>query len=499
MTDPTPASLPRAVSRLAIGAAVAVAAFWLVRLAGFAGTSIFFVDECWHAVVAQAMAASRGLLTSTTALMADRYELDYPPLFHLANAVLAGSVGPRAFIWFNLGVAVFLLGLILIGPGGLLDPIQRASVALVLTATPLFAMYGLRFYAEMLTALLFFASWWWFAVALRTLRIRDAAIAGIAGGLLVWTKQVGWLVLALYGGYFLWTCLRRDTAARRVAAWVVGLALAVSAPYAILTVARGEHPWLFAYPLRHAALWHAVMAGAEVPRRVFLSTLWATYGPLPFILAVLPLGLAFKGAARRAYPHWPLVILLVLLAAVFVVDRRLVERHTLFLLPLAAVLGVDALTRWGGARATLAGFVVVAFIAVHHVSTMPNYRVGFNPSRDFAQMAEVIRRYTPPDAKILTPWWVEVRYHTGRQVLWPVPNLDDPPLDLVVDQEAGAWDLRLRARTITHLLLDDRYVAERPGLGFSRQTWDHLTRLSAEGRVRPLARAGPYRLFEVIQ
>ena len=88
-------------------------------------------------------------------------------------------------MYLNLAIALALLGLILIGPGTLLAPMQRASLALGLLATPLFAMYSVRFYVEMLTAAVFFCSWWWFAAALRNGRRHDAVLSGIATGLFV--------------------------------------------------------------------------------------------------------------------------------------------------------------------------------------------------------------------------------------------------------------------------------------------------------------------------
>jgi hypothetical protein len=480
---------------LAIAAALAVIVAF--RLIGFARTSTFFADECWHALVARMMAEAHGLVTTTTAMMAGRFHMDYPPLFHLLGAAWSIWLGAPALVYFNLVVALGLLALILIGPGRLLDPMPRASLALVLTATPLFAMYSVRFYVEMLTAAVFFCSWWWFTKALRDGLRRDAVISGIATGLLVWTKQTGLLVFGLYAAYLAWTIVRGDRARRATAAWVVGIAAIFAAAYFGVTLARGENPLLFVVSPGHRDAWSAAMAGVAVPRLLFLHTLWATYGVLPLALLLLPVAVLVTNR-RREYPYGPLLALLGILILVFLVDRRLTERHTLFLLPLIAFLGVDALTRLGGRQGTWAGFVLILLAAGAHVVTMPNYRLHFNPSRDFVEMARTITQRTPPDSIIASIWWVELRYHTGRKVLWPLPNLDDPPVELFHEQSADSWYERARARGLDYLLIDDRYISEGPVMAFSRQMLANFDALSRDGRVKPIARSGPLRLFQVL-
>jgi hypothetical protein len=214
------------------------------------------------------------------------------------------------------------------------------------------------------------------------------------------------------------------------------------------------------------------------------------------VLLAIPLAL-LATSKRREYPHAPLVALFASIALVFLLDQRIVERHTLLLLPLVAFLGLDALKRLAGSRGTLAGVAVIALVAGWHVFSMPNYRVPFNPSRHFADMARTIVQQTPRDATIVTVWWAEVRYHTGRPTLWPVANLDDPPVDLFEDQSSEIWYERLRARNIDYLLVDDRYIAERPGFGFSRSTLANLEALTRVGRAQLVARAGPLSLFQV--
>ncbi len=465
-----------------------------VRLIGFAGTSVLFVDECWHAMAARMMAEAGGLVTTTTAMVVGRFHLDYPPLFHLLSAVGYSGVGSSIFVYFNLAVAAALVALILVGPGGLFDPVQRASLALALVGTPLFTMYSLRFYAEMLTTALFFCSWWWFVAALRNDRRRDAVIAGMATGLLVWTKQTGFLVLGLYGAFWVWTFVRGDRAQRRTATWVVAVAALMAAAYVGVMLGRGENPVMFALPTNHPDLWSASMV--RVPFRVFFHTLWATWGVLPFVLLFLPVAVLATNK-RHDYPYAPLVALLGLLVAVFLIDRRLVERHTLFLLPVIAFLGVDALTRLGGRPGTWAGFAMILAAALGHVFTMPNYRVNFNPSRDVVEMVRTIVQRTPPDATIASVWWAELRYHTGRQVLWPLPNLEDPPLELFNEQAAGTWYERARARKLDYVLVDDRYVSEGASFGMSWPLLANLDALTRDARVILLARAGPLRLFQV--
>ena len=483
------------IGRAALVVTAGVAAATFFRLTGFAATAILFTDECWHALVALAIVGAKGLVTTTTAVLAEPLPLDYPPLFHLLTAVGYVVVGLPVFFYLNLVVAAGLLVLVLIGPGRLLDPVQKGSVALALLATPLFVMYNLRLYTEMLTTLVFFGSWWWFAKALRDGRKQDAFWSGIFTGLLVWTKQTGLVVLGFYGLVLLWTVVRKQRARSQVLAWIVGPAAVIAAGYLGPTFARGEHPLLFAYPTQHAELWSAHMI--YVPLSIFWDTLKATYGTITLVMLGLPVAILLA-RDRRGYPYHYLVVLLALLALMFFIDRRIVERHTLLLLPLAAFLAVDALQRLGGRPATLAGFLVLLSMAIHHVATMPNYRVNFNPSKEFMQMTATIAQNTPPHARIVTQWFSEVRYYTGRELLWPVPTSDDPPVELFTEQSSDLWYQRLQARKVDYLLIDDRYIADRTEFRFSRATLANLDALTRQGRARLAASAGALRLFQIV-
>ena len=83
---------------VALAAAAVLAVMFAFRSIGFARTSIFFVDECWHALVVRMMAEAHGLVTTTTAMMAGRFHMDYPPLFHLLGAVGYAWAGPSALV-----------------------------------------------------------------------------------------------------------------------------------------------------------------------------------------------------------------------------------------------------------------------------------------------------------------------------------------------------------------------------------------------------------------
>ncbi|MFZ5862936.1 MAG: ArnT family glycosyltransferase [Nitrospirota bacterium] len=467
----------------------------VARLTGFASTAFFSVDECWHALVTRIMAASGGLVTTTTEIMRDPYHLDYPPLFHAIGAALYNLFGPSAWFYLNIAIGATLLGFIVLGRNALVGPVERSALALALLATPLFAMYSLRFYVEMLTAALFCVSWWRLALVLQHAARRDAIVSGAATGLLVWTKQTGLLILAVYLVVWCWVLAVGPTPKRRAMTWLVGIAGLFSVTYLGVMWIRGENPLLFLMPTRHAEVWASAMDAAQVPYGIFFDTIRATWGLVPMVLLAVPVALlVIRG--RRNYPYLIHLSLLAALILVFLVDRRLVERHTLFLLPLIAFLGVDALSRFGR-PVLLSGAAVIALFATVHVVTMPNYRINFNPSRNFAEMLRVIASTTDPNATVVTEWWAEVRYHTGRQVLWPMPNLDDPPVDLFNASTADQWHERLRDRQIDYLLIDARYVSEEVGIGYSRPLLSLIPPLLAEGRLQLVAERGPLSLFRV--
>jgi 4-amino-4-deoxy-L-arabinose transferase-like glycosyltransferase len=498
-----PVAAPQGLSRpskaapyVATAVALSLIALGAIRLSGFASTAIFGVDECWHALVARIMAVSGGWVTTTTDMMRGTFHMDYPPLFHLIGAGVYLFAGPQSWPYLNLAIAALLLGTIVLGRDSLVGPVERSGVALTLVATPLFAMYSVRFYTEMLTAAVFFVSWWWLALVLRDARRRDAIVSGIATGLFVWTKQTGLLVLGLYGVIWAWIMIVGPGSTRRAMTWLVAIATLFAVAFLGLMWGRGENPLLFAMPTSHPEVWSAAMgAGVRVPHGIFFDTLRSTWGILPFILLLLPfVAVGIRG--WRDYPYFIHLLLAAVLIAVFLIDRRLVERHTLFLVPLIAFLGVDALARLGR-PALLAGCAAIAVFAAVHVATMPNYRVNFNPSRNFAEMMRVISTTTAPDATIATVWWVEVRYHTGRNVLWPLPHLDDPPVELFDAPTADQWYERLRNRRIDYLLVDARYVGEEMGLGYSRPLLAHVPTLVSQGHMALAAARGPLSLYQV--
>lgn len=491
-----PLVLQQRAGALALVAAGAVAVIALARWAGFVQIAVFFADECAHALVARTMAETGRLTLPPNALMAGSLHFDYPPLFHVLNALNYRVMGPEAFPYVNIVLAGLLFIVVLWGPGGLLDSVQRAGIALVLIGTPLFVMYSVRFYAEMLTVLIFFCSWWWFAKTLRDHRRIDAIVSGVATGFLVWTKQTGLLVLGFYGLVLLWSVLMRQAARLRVMLWLLGTAVPIVIAYLAVAIMKGDNPLVFAFPTKHPELWAATMKAVQVPRSIFLDTLWVTYGWIPVALLLAPLAVLASGQ-RRNYPYGPLVAMVAFIAIVFWFDHRVVERHTLLLLPLVAFLAVDALARLAGPRGVLAGVIVMLAVSVHHLVVMPNYRVQFNPSRNFVQISNVIKTQTPLEATILTMWWAETRYHTGRNVIWPSSNLDDPPVELWSAETENDWYTRLRARGIDHLLVDDRYLLEHPGMGFSRQTSAATQALTKDGRARLVAKKGALTLYQL--
>src|SRR5262245_12319420 len=181
---PTRSGTPATAAALLEVAVLAVAAWHLVALWHEATPALLANDECFHAYLAEWIAA-HGSLPRTLPEFYSGLPYFYPPLLHVLGAVAIKLAGPGALKYLNVVLTgVMLLVLRALPIPGVPAAARRVAV-LACTLTPVLSLFAVRFYAEALAtalAVLFVA----LLLRMRALEgagtIRDAVVLGLVVG-----------------------------------------------------------------------------------------------------------------------------------------------------------------------------------------------------------------------------------------------------------------------------------------------------------------------------
>lgn len=404
-------------------ALVAIAAVHLVLLWRQAAPAAFSSDECFHAYLAEWIAAHRSFPRELPEFYSG-LPYFYPPLFHLLGAALHAVAGPDSLRYLNVlltgALVVVLRALPIPGvPAG-----ARRTAVLVVLATPALSFYAVRFYAEALATLL--------AVLVTVLLLRlharpgsgtRAAVGlGLAAGAALLAKQPALLLpvlLALLTAIHLARGARREARAMAVA---LGVALLVALPF----FARNQI--LFGSPLYPPLATDAQRALDAMNRRlftlpppVFYRNAVATIGPLVVALAAGTLGW------RVVRGRLDLVTGLLAACFAFVAIGPLIPmfqpRH---LNPVTTVMGLLAAIalfgdlrrfRWAPAAVQIALLGWAAFAATR----LTGLRAGLDAAPGDRAAYRAIAEQVPAGAVVLSRLTYDTFYYSRRPATWPVP------------------------------------------------------------------------------
>jgi len=429
-----------ALSRALDVALLALALGCLVALWREAAPAWLASDECFHAYLAEWIAAHASL-PRTLPEFYSGLPYFYPPLLHLIGAAVVQLAGVHALRYLNVVLSGLLfLSLYAIPVPGLSRGARRCALLLCLASRSL-ALFAVRFYAETLATLLAAV------VVLLLLRARtrpgfgNALLLGLAVGAALLAKQPAGVLpvlLALLAGIDL-VRGRRDTARS------MGIALAASLVVAIPYFVRNA--MLFGGPSyppiatpAQATLDAMNTRLFSLPAPMFYRNSLGFMGPLVPWLALLALGY------RVVRGRFDLVTGLLAATFAFILLApwvpRFQPRHLNPVTAIQAVLGsivlVEALAKHP--RLLLAVQALLLVWGVVFVVRLGGLRTGVDATPEDREMYRAIAAQVPPEALVLSRATYDTWYYARRPATWPIPWGETAgQLELFTTRDPGAF------------------------------------------------------------
>ena len=474
------------LSRISDAAVVLLALVSLVLLWRRAAGAVFQTDECFHAHVAQWIAA-HGRLPREVPELYSGFAYFYPPLFHIVGAVSVAIAGVASLPFLNVILTGLLYLLLVAVPFAGVQRTPRLWTIVILVANASLSAYVLRFYAETLATLLAVL----FILLLLRLRARqrplDGIAVGLAAGLALVEKQPFVLfpaLLALLAAIYAFRHERRLMNALLIA---LGVSVVVSAPFFIRNQILFRSPF---YPAASSAAQQALdalntrmfsvppgefyrlallVAGPVIPWLAVAALIWSLVrGPRDLTSGVLALCLAFTVTA-------PLV-------------HRFEARHLNPFIAVTALLSClvlyDALAR-RRAICNAAQWALIAW-AAFTLYRQPNVRPQMNAPPVLMEAFRAVKQNVPAGSTVLSLWTYDTFYYSGRNATWPIPwSRSAEQLPLFEGLDPDHFLATLDRESIDYLLVPRSPPPPQfNGGNYPRPFVDSMVRLLEAGRLR---------------
>jgi 4-amino-4-deoxy-L-arabinose transferase-like glycosyltransferase len=453
------------------GSILAYFLYYFYKIYSFLRVTHFWSDESVHAMVSGVIYNTHKIPTFfPEEVVYGQHSWPYQPLFHVLAAFIIPFGGIEGLKYFNLVLLIGFILAIYTLMRKFYGRVEAAVACLLLSLSPAIVESTVRFMVEDLSMMLFFFSFFFLVLALEKGEDNGGigwpyvTVSGLATGLLLLSKQTGYVILAFYVVLLAWFFIRRRGSVRTVLA-VVGISVVVFAPYAI---------WAFFNDLGLIALVKDKLVGGrqqaeymkEVMRtfeqydsalREFSVRFYRGNGIVISLSAFLPLFYFIKVRARD-YPYNYFFLMLFCLSAVMVVWHITYSRHTVTLLPLLSFLVAYSLSRIIDKKVVqAAALVFLLAVNVYSTYSMPNYRMYWNAPPGFRHLAEKIKR-DPSQGRVLTINSVDTYMYTGKPALWPHVLLKNKPLDLFKTRDSGEFRRLLKKYDVRYVFIWKRFI-----------------------------------------
>jgi 4-amino-4-deoxy-L-arabinose transferase-like glycosyltransferase len=484
-------------------------AYYFYKIYSFLGETYFWSDENVHAYISSVISKTHQIPFVLPEEIYGMREFSYPPMFHILSAIAMAIAGFSILKYINL----ILLICFVIGSYVLIRRYygnHEASIAcLLLSLSAVTAINTIRFMTDMLSMVLIFFSFFFVLLSLKESKKSLAVIAGLSTGLLLLTKQIGIVVLSFYGLLFAWFLLRKARDAWIVLT-VVGVSVCIYLPYFLLTIINNVEvfgflsAWLGDVEEKPKWAIEAVRSFQQSESSLLeFAILFLGYnGIILSISILLPLYYFIKVRSKDS-PHHYIFGMLIYLAGAMVIWHITNARHTIVLLPLLTFLVGYSFVRIARKRyVKSAARVLLLIISFYVVYQMPDLRQRFNAHEEFRKIVSIIKEDDFHDGRVFSIHAFDVLMYTGKPVIWPYPDLENIPLDLVETQDAEDFYRLLKKYQIKYILIDSRYVVSDTFMGRNYPEYFHnnCITLSEEGKISyvALSKSNTFLLLRVI-
>jgi 4-amino-4-deoxy-L-arabinose transferase-like glycosyltransferase len=465
--------------------------YYFYRLYSFLGETYFWADENFHAYISYLILATHQIPFILPDAIYGSFENSYPPLFHILSALVWSLTG----IWALKYINIVLLFLILLSFYILIrkyyGPTEGIITCLVLSLSPIVASYTLRFMTDMLSMGLMAFSFFFILLGLKKTEKFFAIISGVFTGLLMLTKQVGFVVFGFYVMLFLWLIFMKKRKDSRVMLCAIGVTSCIYVPYLILSIFNKVNVLNFlVFWVGNESEW--ATEAIKSFRRYdfsFKEFVYLFYHGNGFVLSLslLLTAVYFIKVRMKEPPIHYIFVMVVYLAGIMVLWHITSTRHTIALLPPIAFLTGYVLTKISDKKMIRqAEILLLLVIALYSTYRMPNYRQLNNAGQSFLTLTKLVSEDNSKKGRIFCIYAFDVLMYTGKPVIWPFPNLNDIPVALVEKQKSGEFHKLLKEYQIKYIVIDKTRIkrTERfDGMSYPHYFIHNCNLLGQQGKI----------------
>jgi len=466
--------------------------YYLFQLYASLDNTFFWADENKHAYICSLVYKTHQLPIILPDDLYGDYRWSYPPLFHILGAAFMGIAGPSALKFFNLILLLIFLPSFYILIRKHYGNNEAVVACLLITLSPVLAINTIRLTTEMLSMLCIFLSFFFMLVAIKKTDKFYAIVAGLFTGMLMLSKQAGFVVLGFYVLLLCWF-FWKDKKSFKVLLFVIGVSVSIYSPYLIWAIYNKVEVLGFVsvfLGLAEKPEWSAVALNSfkkyDSGLMEFAHLFYKGNKLVVTVSLLLPL-YHFIRSRFKDEPQNYIFILLIYLALIMMAWHITNKRHTIILLPLIAFLVGYAVNQIATNKLLIKALIMLLlFLAGYMTFQMPNYRQKSNGPEEFIDMAELIKTDDSSDFRILCLRKFDAIMYTQKPVIWPHPKLGKIPIDLVEKQSAEKLLAVFKKYQIKYVLIEtplivksDKFYAGRYPLYFVRA----CERLERQGKV----------------
>jgi hypothetical protein len=315
---------------------------------------------------------------------------------------------------------------------------------------------------DMLSMVLIFFSAFFFLQALEKENKRHAILSGLTTGLLLLSKQTGIIVLSFYFFIFFWL-LWKDKNGSKIMLYILVASLVIYVPYLVWALHHQIDVFGFlSLFLGNKPEWASLAVKSfrryESSLKEFAYLFYTGNGLIMTISLLIPICYIIKSRAKELSYNCIFALLMYLMLAMSVWHITN-TRHTLSLLPILTFLVGYGITRLFRKKALINFTIIFLFIvSAHSLYKMPNWRLQYNAPIEFMKLTDIIKKDQTSNGRTLVIYAFDTLMYTRRNVIWPYPNLNEIPIDLVEKQTAPQLYTLFKKYQIDYILIDTRFI-----------------------------------------
>jgi 4-amino-4-deoxy-L-arabinose transferase-like glycosyltransferase len=382
--------------------------------------------------------------------------------------------GPSALKYFNLILLFIFLTSFYILIQKHYGRNEARIACLLATLAPVLATNTIRYTTEMLSMLCLFYSFFFLLVALKKSDKRHALISGLSTGLLMLSKQVGFVVFGFYGLLLLWF-FWKNKQHFKIMLWLLGAAVATYSPYFVWAIYNRVEFLGFASVFLGISkkpewsgtalkIFHKYDSGIIEFAYLFYKGNGLLLAILLFLVIYYFISVRFKDEPQN-YAFFLCIYLAIVMMAWHITNKR----HTILLLPFIAFLAGYAINQMTTNKMIIRGLILLLLVIAGYMTYhMPNYRQKRNAPNEFVELAEFVKEDTAPDARVLCLRKFDAIMYMQRPLIWPHARLNHAPIELLEKQSADGLLLLLRKYKVQYIVIEVPLVVQVDKFGAAR-------------------------------